>query len=825
MRSRHRSRLTATLAATAFCLLAGACYVGLTRASHSRTHRAQAVMEKIRHLRSEGRYADALASAIDLSRTLESDARAPAWERSDAARLRATLNAVTNLPDSLRRALAEADQADGTIRELINQGQYRTAAARATNQLAVRRRVLGEEAPDVAVSLSTVADVVMVQGDIPEARDLYNRALSMRRRILGEKHPDVAQSLDALGLAEKDLGNLDRARSCYLQSYDLRRELFGALHPSIAASLNRQAELLRREFRPDDAFALFRQALHMLEKSSEAESPTAAEVLCNLGLAGYYRGDYASAERYLRRALKIGHRNHGVSLETTVLGLSVYGATLWKEHRYAEAEPLQEECARIYEFLRGQGKPGALFYGDVSIYAQIALTQLELGDSAAAWNSLERSLNRLLLDALDPPADRSTAGSDPDGPDDGRFCSLERVQSHLTDSTAMVGWLTTYTKRNGIWAYPAWTYVIRRHGPVHWFRIGAPSSSGNESGITALNALVTMLREQSEWPVRMPADPELIEKAKEVYRELLLPLEPNLSGVTHLVIISALLGGGIAELLIDPSGVYVGQKYEISYAPSATLFVWLREHAPPRRDPRGWRVLAVGDPGPRSTSASGGARSSLPGSRREVVHISTIFPTCEVLLGREASRQNIAAMLRSRKLAKYDLIHLALHTTADSDPSAMSSLLFDEHGGTIEPINDMPMDSEKVSSREIGSAWKLSADLVTVSACRSRPGSNGTEERNALSEAFLRTGAHSVLASVRDVDDEATSLLMQRYYEDLVGAYRDERHGHVGQSMSKVEALYEASNWLREYRDPHGREPFANPVYWSAFTLVGDAGE
>jgi CHAT domain-containing protein len=100
-----------------------------------------------------------------------------------------------------------------------------------------------------------------------------------------------------------------------------------------------------------------------------------------------------------------------------------------------------------------------------------------------------------------------------------------------------------------------------------------------------------------------------------------------------------------------------------------------------------------------------------------------------------------------------------------------------------------------------------------------------TEALAGLSEAILQAGAHSVLASPWPVDDVATSLLMRRFYEDLAGAYRDERDGMVGQPMCKAGALREARCWLREYRDAAGRQPFANPVYWAVFTLVGDAGE
>ena len=104
------------------------------------------------------------------------------------------------------------------------------------------------------------------------------------------------------------------------------------------------------------------------------------------------------------------------------------------------------------------------------------------------------------------------------------------------------------------------------------------------------------LWEEAAWPVRMPADPELTAKGAKVYQEFVLPLQPYLSGATRLVIVRAFIGGAYPfELMVDPAGSFLGQQFEVSYTPSATLYVWMREHARPRQDPRTWQVLAVGD--------------------------------------------------------------------------------------------------------------------------------------------------------------------------------------------------------------------------------------
>ena len=92
------------------------------------------------------------------------------------------------------------------------------------------------------------------------------------------------------------------------------------------------------------------------------------------------------------------------------------------------------------------------------------------------------------------------------------------------------------------------------------------------------------------------------------------------------------------------------------------------------------------------------------------------------------------------------------------------------------------------------------------------------------------------------VDDQATALLMTRFYQNLLG----KRDG-LDEPMLKAKALHEANNWLRNLTsdevqrfaatlpgDVRGQErvrkptatppatrPFQHPYNWSAFILIG----
>ncbi|MFN2167513.1 MAG: CHAT domain-containing protein, partial [Anaerolineae bacterium] len=100
-------------------------------------------------------------------------------------------------------------------------------------------------------------------------------------------------------------------------------------------------------------------------------------------------------------------------------------------------------------------------------------------------------------------------------------------------------------------------------------------------------------------------------------------------------------------------------------------------------------------------------------------------------------------------------------------------------------------------------------DLVVLSACQTQVGElSAGDEVVGLTRAFLY-GAPTVMASLWSVDDEATGVLMVRFYQHLLAG------------KGKAEALRAAQAEVRA--DP-GHPEWAHPYYWAAFVLSGDPG-
>ena len=163
--------------------------------------------------------------------------------------------------------------------------------------------------------------------------------------------------------------------------------------------------------------------------------------------------------------------------------------------------------------------------------------------------------------------------------------------------------------------------------------------------------------------------------------------------------------------------------------------------------------------------------------------------------GFEATRENLLNL----KAGDYKIIHFATHGLTDETRPELSGIVlsrFDEKGRRL---------NELIRIQDIY-GLNLNADLVVLSACETGIGKElRGEGLLSLNNAFLQTGAKSVMASLWKVEDGATLELMKNFY----GALIDEE-------LTPSESLRRAQIKLRA--NPRYKSPF----YWAAFTVQGD---
>jgi CHAT domain-containing protein len=328
-------------------------------------------------------------------------------------------------------------------------------------------------------------------------------------------------------------------------------------------------------------------------------------------------------------------------------------------------------------------------------------------------------------------------------------------------------------------------------------------------------ALVTA----ASWPVRLGGTDVTTRQARDIWSGWIASLTPHLDGITHLVVLPPrpLLGVPI-EALIGPDSVCLGDRYAVTYAPSATIYAWLEEQALGLKSGIPGSALLVGDPMYAS-------EEPLKLARREIQRIASMIPNSEVLLGGDASERKIREMAESGELRRFDVIHIAAHAFADWDHPERSALMLSQVDKS-DPIDVImkgkPAFDGLITAEEIVRQFEFHPKLVTLSACRTAMANAPGDGFLDLAHAFLLSGTRSVLVSLWNVSDDATSLLMGRFYENMTGSYLDDRGAAAPAIfMDKAHALKEARRWLRDYEDEAGDRPFQHPVYWAGFVLIG----
>lgn len=192
-------------------------------------------------------------------------------------------------------------------------------------------------------------------------------------------------------------------------------------------------------------------------------------------------------------------------------------------------------------------------------------------------------------------------------------------------------------------------------------------------------------------------------------------------------------------------------------------------------------------------AAFGNPDKSLMFAGKEVLEIQKITRSRQVLTEEKATEQEARTALGQRKY-----VHFATHGTLDYVKPKQSYLTFSASpgGGDDGRLTIAEIDSLKAPGQY--------AELVTLSACETaRPLAISEDWYVSPANSFLRKKFKTVVASLWQVNDEATGILMTEFYKNL-------------EKMDKVDALRLAQQKLSN------NPKYLHPYYWGGFVLYGD---
>lgn len=222
-------------------------------------------------------------------------------------------------------------------------------------------------------------------------------------------------------------------------------------------------------------------------------------------------------------------------------------------------------------------------------------------------------------------------------------------------------------------------------------------------------------------------------------------------------------------------------KYALATAPSLSLV----DPKPIKRD--NMNVLISG------LSVSVADFPALPFVKAEIASIKDVLLDSKVLLNDEFTLDRLDRELRE---ASYTIVHIASHGEFGSGPDDSFLLAFDGKL-TLDGLEDF---------LKLSQFRDEPVELLTLSACKTAAG----DDRSALGLAgvAVKAGARSALASLWSISDQAASILLTKFYEQLTDP-----------KMSKAKALQNAQ---RAFIEDDQLVALRHPAYWSPFLLIGN---
>lgn len=432
------------------------------------------------------------------------------------------------------------------------------------------------------------------------------------------------------------------------------------------------------------------------------------------------------------------------------------------------------EHERIRFDLRSVERRSAYFEQAQSAFDEMVRLQLDVHrDPAAALTFAERARARALLDLS--RFGREAAEAEPSTGALPSPLAPGEIAARAPEGVALVQYAVLPDR------LVAW---VQRHGMPPVYVPIASRAAGVSRAIAALAN--TIARKAPEWETR--------DAAAALHDLLIRPLGHTLAPGEPIAVVPdrQLAGVPFAALLDRRKGRFLVEEREIVIAPSATLFVTASERSralgavPPES------VLTVGDPAFDRRRHQRLAR--LPAADEEAAAIAALYPRAEHLRKAEATAD---AFLTAA--GRHAVVHFAGHSLLNPAVPWRSFLLFApevEHDGAL-------------YAHEFLGRLLPGTRVVVLSACRTLDLGAGREALTGLAAAFLAAGPASIVASLWEVDDDATRELMTTFHAALI------------RGASPGAALRDAQLRLLASSNPHLRAPAS----WAGFAVVGGTFE
>jgi eukaryotic-like serine/threonine-protein kinase len=240
----------------------------------------------------------------------------------------------------------------GDLNRLVALSGDRMSLRDLIDQTDERKKQLADQPEVVANVDEMLGGTYFRLGEYERAEKLFQEALQLRRRVQGEDAPEVAQTLNFLGLVYSGQSRWPDAEQCHLNALEMQRQHFGPKHAAVAETMCNLAWVLAQQARLEESENLFRLAAAQQRDLYGAQHQTVATTLTRLGTVLMQEGRVADSEQILREAYDINVATFGRNSAEVAGALNMLAVTIALDvPRLQEAIQLYREAYEIREHL------------------------------------------------------------------------------------------------------------------------------------------------------------------------------------------------------------------------------------------------------------------------------------------------------------------------------------------------------------------------------------------------------------------------------------------------------------------------------------------
>ena len=743
--------------------------------------------------------------------------------------------------------------------------------------LATTEKVFGREHLEYADVLNDFGSLLRTMGELELAEQMYTECLEIRQKKLGEEHESYAIILGNCAGFFRELGRFERAETFFLKCIAIQRKTIGEEHVDYTTTLHNLAVLYESMGDFARAEPLYLKSKETLKKVLGEEHPDYATTLGNLAVLYSSMGDYARAEPLSSSSLSITLN----SLKATALiqserqQLAMNQMLRFRLDNYLslainEGQQFRSKAARQVLTWKGstlvRQRAIRLSASDPAVAEQFKklqavasqLASLSRATPDSDQDDWRKRIGQLTADKekLEAELSRSSAAFR----DALKEITPELIQASIPDDAVLIDFLQyshskpSKEEKGQIEFTPSLLAVVAR-------RKGEPQ-------LIDLGPRDQLSQAIDQWRETFGMSPQGKQAGTAIRKQIWEPLLESIADAkTVLVSTDGVLGRlPIGALPGKEPGTFLLEDHRIALIPVPQLLPALVHTEGTKALDR--ELLLFGDVDydadpesvpkkkrkkrrPSKNRADGVEQefAQLDGAAGEVAAIQVLY---EDLFEADADdvkslkRANATEVAFREHAAKYRFLHLATHgffasanlksalgsdevhrssrgrlASGDSEvrgmnPDLLSGLAL--AGANLEPVAGK--DDGILTAQEIAFLPLNGVETAVLSACETGLGEvAGGEGLIGIQRAFQIAGVRTTVASLWKVNDQATRVLMERFYRNL-----------WEKEMGHLDALREAQLYILNNPDSvrslgvdsEDSTKRSSPKLWAAFQISGD---